>query len=101
MDVGFGMAIISDQAFAIGETATPGPLADSAWDGWFVHKLFTIAGIVGAGISSSQVRYEIDSKAMRKVPVGNSIVAMFETDNEVGSVTIRANLLTRLLVKLS
>jgi len=101
MDFGFGICIVSDQAFAIGQTAIPGPLTDAEWDGWFVHKLFNIAGSIFNGTGPTSVRYEINSKAMRKFTVGNSMVAMIETANEVGAVTIRANLLTRILSKLS
>ena len=100
-DFGFGMGIVTNQAFAAGIASIPGPLTDSVWEGWFVHKLFTIAGDLSTSISSSMVRYEIDSKAMRKFSPGNSLIAVIETDNEVGTVTLQANLLTRLLLKLS
>ena len=38
----FGMCIINENAFGVGLTATPSPLADIGWDGWLMHQMGTI-----------------------------------------------------------
>ena len=77
----FGMAVVSDQAAAIGVTAIPMPITDMSSDLWFVHQLmysdFQIDSSVGFQ-SDAMHQYVIDSKAMRKVEVGEDIVLVTE-----------------------
>ena len=76
-----GMAVVSDQAAAIGVTAVPTPITDMGSDLWFVHQLmysdFVFESAVGI-TGSAQARYEIDSKAMRKVDIGQDLVVVGE-----------------------
>ena len=81
-----GLAYFTDAAIAVGVTALQAPLDEDDWDGWFYHRYFSCmsAGpIVAAAVSldpsmvhsqSAAVRFEVDSKAMRKTPEGGSLV---------------------------
>ena len=78
---GMGIAVVSDQAVAIGVTAIPTPITDMGSDLWFVHQLMYNRHefITGAGFQSRANReYEIDSKAMRKVDIGQNLVVVVE-----------------------
>ena len=80
--VGYGQAVVSDQAAAIGVTAVPTPVADSESDLWFVYQMmfnhFDFASAVGFGEKPLE-RWDIDSKAMRKVEDGQDFVSVIET----------------------
>ncbi len=93
-----GWAVVSDQAVAIGVTAVPTPDTDQGSDLWYVlEQMFgqvsvtTDIGRFEAGQSA-----KIDSKAMRKVDVGQDIVQVLECP--VNSATVMT--MGRFLVKL-
>jgi len=78
----FGIAVVSDQALAIGVTAVPTPMTDRASDLWFVYEeqmgelLFKDA----TGIQQNAIAQQsFDSKAMRKVEEGQDIAISVET----------------------
>ena len=103
-DVGVGIGIVSDDAFAIGATAMPGPLSDPGWDWMFVEYL---SAMVGRSVSESElvgplgeVRVPIDTKAMRKVKPNQTVFGMVETEDEIGAVTLVYSAMTRMLSKL-
>ena len=81
---GFGIGVATAEAFAVGATALPSPLADASFDGWLYHRFFD-CHTFDATIASSMVnnlavvQFEVDSKAMRKVPAGVTIYAVLET----------------------
>jgi len=83
----FGIAVVSDQAQAIGVTAVPTPVTDLESDLWFVHQVmlnryqFHDATGVQATYGS---KYTVDSKAMRKVNDDQDIVMVVE-NSTVGS----------------
>ena len=109
-DLAVGLAVVSDQAFAVGVTAIPGPLAEDNWDGWFYHRYVHIAAggpIVAANVSlepgqvnstSAAVRFEVDGKAMRKVKEGDSIVTILEA-TLAGTATMKWHFTSRMLFK--
>jgi len=73
----YGQCIVSDQASAIGVSAVPTPVTDLSSDLWFVHQPF--AGVFESGTGTNNGwRYEIDSKAMRKVQEGEDLVTVVE-----------------------
>ncbi len=99
--IGFGIAVVSDQATAIGITAIPTPTTDNASDLWFVYEsLFSkFIFISGIGVTSPTVMERvIDSKAMRKVDVGEDIVDVLESSG--GSGGVRVLQFNRTLIKL-
>ncbi len=102
----FGIAIVTDQAFAAGIASIPGPLAEDDWDGWLFHRygsLFTplAAQADGAAAGSTWHRWEIDSKAMRKVDDDNmTLIGMVESVFS-GTAQVQFDWNSRSLVKLT
>ena len=96
-----GLAVVSDQASAIGATAVPTPINDLGSDLWFLHSImqsdFTF--ITGAGFSSGNVvQKDVDSKAMRKVNGDQDIVVVVETSSFSDGLTLVLG--GRILIKL-
>ena len=87
----FGLAKVTDKAFAIGTTAIPGPLTEVDWDGWFVHRFFDVRAVtatIGDGANAGYVSQRImfDSKAMRKVDETEVVVGVVEVVESGASV---------------
>jgi len=76
----YGVAIVSEQARAIGPTAIPCPYTDADSDKWLVHGYWAAPLLFGSAIGSQNVsqRFEFDSKAMRKIVPGEEVVFMLE-----------------------
>ena len=76
----FGLAIVSDQASAIGVTAIPTPVTDMASDLFFGHvNMWGAVSDGGTGTGAiTGVKHELDSKAMRKVDVGQDLAVVVE-----------------------
>ncbi len=95
----FGMAIVSDQAVAIGITAIPTPITDRDSDLWFLYEPFArmqnVADATGVSAYSPQV---FDSKAMRKVEDGQEMVGVAELDTLSDGATFQQTF--RMLLKL-
>jgi len=100
IEVSFGMCIVSENAAGIGATAVPFPGTDIAWEGWFVYTQFVLAGTIDMASGASTVRYSIDSKAMRKLGDTDVVIACIQFRDEIGSVDVKANLVSRMLFKL-
>jgi len=103
-EYGFGICVVTQNAAGIGITAVPDPLADQAWDGWFVYEtgnMLSRAAISGGDDDSptANLVIEIDSKAMRKTHLTDTIVAVIST-LEVGTSIMQVSLATRILAKL-
>ena len=82
IDGAFGMCIVSSDAFAVGITAIPGPFSDAGWDGWFMWRSFArhFEFASGIGIESfASWPFEVDSKAMRKIPSEGVMVEIAES----------------------
>jgi len=99
--VAFGVAVVSDQATAIGVTAVPTPFTDLGSDLFFVHQVqagrfIFISGVGVEPLGGRQI--QIDSKAMRKVNDDQDIVFVLENSGvSLGSRNITAG---RMLIKL-
>ncbi len=97
-----GIGIVTDEAIAAGVAAVPTPFSDEDDELWLWHSFFHI---IGASTSSpsqqpaATVRIQVDTKAMRKIPIGNTLFAAVEVV-ESGVVSGESHLHTRLLVKL-
>ena len=78
-----GVAVVSDQAVAIGITAVPTPSTDRASDLWLVfdemYSRVTVGGTADS-VGVYGVLRDVDSKAMRKVEEGSDIVIVQESD---------------------
>ena len=106
----FGIGIAFNPAFTAGIGSVPTPISEEFQDNWFYHRYFTCianGAISAAGVSlsagqqdptSACIRVEVDSKAMRKLNIGDTIYAALEV-TEVGTVTARWAFNSRMLVK--
>jgi len=86
----------------VGVTAVPDPIADMDWDGWMYHRFFDVHGAAGtfdATEPQASIQFEVDSKAMRKIPLNETLVAVLEVV-EQGASTGTAWFDSRILVKL-
>ncbi len=94
------MAVVTDQAVAIGITAIPTPITDMGSDKWFVYEL--MGGRIdfddATGVREVGSTHRFDSKAMRKVDIGEDLVVVLETDGSSSSLSINEGF--RMLVKL-
>ena len=98
-----GIGIVTTQAFNVGVTALPLPISDAEWDGWMWHQYFNVfAQSASPGFATDGgtfARYQVDSKAMRRLEDEMTLVAVIE-GTEVGTSTMNARFDSRILVKL-
>jgi len=105
----FGIGLCTNDAFAIGVTAVPTPIAQEDWDGWLFHQYYAVKGptvgtttannIGGVFSTSAAFRVAVDSKAMRKIPENTTVYAAME-NVEVGTAALEVAFNSRVLVKL-
>ncbi len=97
-NVAFGLAVVSEQALAIGVTAVPTPEADRESDLWFLYEELGggIQAVTSTGLSEAHLSMKLDSRAMRKVEDGQDIATVFET-TFAGCIAYKGG---RMLVKL-
>ncbi len=82
-----GFAIASDQAVAVGVGSLPTPYTDQDSELWFVHQFFTSRmDIDSAGLATRRGydMFSFDSKAMRKMQSGQTLVIVVENGSAVG-----------------
>jgi len=101
----FGMCVVTENAAAVGITAIPTPLADIAWDGWFMHETGMVVGNSGTLTDPNNApiiseRRPLDSRGMRKLHRTDVIVAVLETTEKGDGSNLSAHLVSRMLVKL-
>ena len=99
----FGLCIVNENAGGIGVTAVPTPITDLGWDGWFYHTFFDIrSGVVSSSSNpgpKDQHQIQVDSKAMRKIDLGDIIFAVIEVV-ETGTATMDMSFNSRILLKI-
>ncbi len=76
--VGVGLAVVSDQAVAVGVTAVPTPITDIDSEFWFLHQLLYADESNLTDRTRSGQYMEVDSKAMRKVSAAEDIIFVGE-----------------------
>ncbi len=94
-----GMAVVSDQAVAVGITAVPTPDTDMDSDAWFLHLgIFSrFEFISGVGVETQNgIFKEYESKAMRRVEDGFDMVQTIECPSTSGNVTDYFRMLIKL-----
>jgi len=95
----YGMAVVSDQAVAVGVTAVPTPATDQGSDLWFLLEQWVgRSWLVGTDFSDSLASREVDSKAMRKVEEGQDVVSVAEAG--LGGSGCLVKFTGRMLIKL-
>ncbi len=97
---GFGIAVVSDEATAVGVTAIPTPITDMGSDLWFVYQLIYADESNLTDRTKGGTKMTIDSKAMRKVDIGQDIVVVSELAATVGGGAV-LTLGGRMLVKVN
>ena len=75
----WGNAVVSDQAVGVGITALPLPETDIGSSFWFAHQMLLASESTLTDRSQPAQIYEVDSKAMRKVEVGEDLVFVLES----------------------
>ena len=106
----FGIGVVTDEAFAAGIGAMPTPITDEGSDIWLYHRYINIMAsspLSGAAAldrtavtgNTAVLRFEVDSRAMRKLTVEDTIFAAIEV-TEIGVCTMQWQFLSRSLFKL-
>ncbi len=90
-----GVAVVSDEASALGITALPQPYQNQDSGLWFVHQFWAVSQGADARVTFNH--FSIDSKAMRKVDVGQDIVELVE--NASGADGVQFIWSSRMLIK--
>ena len=92
----WGAAVVSDQAVAIGVTGVPTPNTDLGSSLWFALKLMFAKETSITDRATKGEYFDLDSKAMRKVEIGQDMVIVVENAFSTGWVLKQAG---RILVK--
>jgi len=82
-----GMAVVTDQALAAGVGSVPTPITDKDSDSWIMHRYFSGKFLIASGVgieSQGYFEFEFDSKAMRKIPEGSTLIWVVENAGTVG-----------------
>ena len=78
--IGFGLIVVSDNAAAVGGVSVPGPINDPDAP-WVWHQYVPLdagsTGLLGDDIGSV-VRFEVDSKAQRKIGINETLALIVE-----------------------
>ncbi len=77
-DAAFGLAVVSDQSSAIGVTAVPTPDTDAGSSLFWLHSWLKSSSSSGTGSAVSGRGIVVDSRAMRKVELGQDMIAVVE-----------------------
>ena len=96
-----GLAVVREAARAVGVTALPGPIFDSAADLWQMHQFYMgrFEFVTASGIAQrSLYQVDLDSKAQRKIVDGDALVLMLESPGAGEGSQVAVSL--RLLFKL-
>jgi len=94
----WGMAVVSDQAVAVGVTALPDPVSDANSDLWFAYQGWSAEGTLSSNAGRPTQQLPFDFRAMRKVEEGMDVVIMFGNASVTSGAEFVLNL--RFLVKL-
>jgi len=78
----WAMAVVSDQASAVGVAAVPTPVTDAGSDLFFAYQpmVNAVQFATQVGFQNTSRRYTVDSKAMRKVEDGQDVIIVAEFD---------------------
>ena len=98
-----GLGVYSSDAFAIGQTAMPGPISDGDYD-WIYHHIWTFGPSVAAAESevaiTENINIEVDSKVMRKIKPNQTIGWITESLTLSGGGSMDMSVVARHLFKL-
>ena len=89
----YGIAVVNGEAFDAGVASIPTPWTESFDDRWLYHTYWFSPIVENPTTSDYQQSFQtliIDGKAMRKVDVGDVVVAVFENASTFG-VSLQSN----------
>ena len=90
-----GCAVVEDTAVAVGIGSLPDPITDIADDFWFLfqglHSRISIRGTDGMTEPAGHI-LEVDSKAMRKLPTGKSMIVVVGNNSSTAGAIIQATI---------
>jgi len=92
-----GIAVVSEQAVDVGISAVPTPILDMSSNLWMLHQVLYADESQLADNRSPESVYSIDSKAMRKVELGQDLAIVVEGAGFGGGVQITVG--GRMLIK--
>ena len=106
----FGLGVATSAAVTAGIGSLPTPITEEDWDGWYYHSYFSIlsGGVIDGSAAGDQdltnphmaaLRLTVDSKAMRKLRVDETLYAAIEVTEE-GTASMSASYNSRSLFKL-
>ena len=97
--LGIGIAVVNRRASSVGATAVPRPVSDPQYS-WLYHKYSLMMFSSGSTSQGAVVnRWEIDSKAMRKILSNEEEIVFCFENNSVSAVGISVALSARFLLK--
>ena len=103
----FGLAIANENAFNAGIASMNILITDANWNGWLYHTFYQLKAAIGpiadnepSYPGNQSVRIEVDSKAMRKIKLGDVLYGAYE-HTETGTAVLGARFDSRILFKLS
>ncbi len=84
----YGICVVNGEAFDAGVASIPTPWSESFDDRWLYHRYWY--AVVEENPTTSDFQYnsfveEIDGKAMRKVDLGDVVVAVWENASTLGA----------------
>ena len=82
--VAIGKAVVSDQAAAVGVTAVPTPVTDVGSDLWFLHQTMFAEESALTDRAKPHGLWHIESRAMRKVLDGQTMLTILEVNGATG-----------------
>ncbi len=103
----FGVSVQGLSAFNAGAASLEAPIDEEDWDGWLYHRYFSVHSPVAFALASSPggevlpsvLRFEVDSKAMRKIQINEVLVALVQV-TEIGTANMEIGFNSRMLFKL-
>ena len=94
-----GMGVFSDESIAAGVASVPTPITEMASDFWFFYQLLMARESRLTDLSQPAEVFETDSKAMRKVDVGQDLGIIGEFSSQGGGVVVTIG--GRMLIKVN
>ncbi len=107
----FGIGVATTAAVGVGVSSIPTPITEETWGGWLYHRFFSIMSnsVLDSGVTSEaglalptsgSVRIDVDSKAMRKLEVDQTVYCIVEVIRLGSAASMRFSFNSRILVKL-
>ena len=91
----YGLAVVTDQAVAVGVSAVPTPITELSSDLWFMHKLLFANESALVDRTRDGTYASVDSRAMRKVEDGQDVVGVGQVSGFGAILTVAGRFLVK------